>query len=608
MEVNLAIFFPPYVALKDRFYSPTPVEYAFLDQLKKLDDSFFIFFKPFINGDRPTIVICKSNSGILLIEVNDWVLEDYFISSRGDWHNRIDPELSILSPFQRLNGFKKNIYNLFIEEFYSKGYFNSSTVPSFKSLTYFHNTKKSLLDSFLNPDLDDSFYNKYHSDLSSHTFCTSDSFNIKDIIQNFSANEHFEKHIYNKILRFLKPPFHPHTEGTQDYLFSKIQEQLSQSSQVHRKIKGFAGSGKTLVLAKRAVNALKRTKEPVLILTFNITLINYILDKIDSFKEDFDRANFEVINYHQFFNSQALNYNLKVHSLSAYSNVNYFDSRSGTIKKYSAIFIDEGQDFQYIWFEVIKKYFLAENSEYVIFADEKQNIFKRTLESKKPKTNIVGAWDQKLNKSFRFTTKIAELAKAYQVHFYSKDYDIDEIELPDSTPQLAFEPIEYKWMDTTAESKDIYDLFMDFLNRRVIHPNDVCILSERINLLRELDRIIRLKSNELTVTTFESIETFALLNKKYKNNPPQDVLDDVRRSKKVNFTMNPGYTKLSTIHSFKGWEIDTLVLVIYEPDDKSLALNELVYTALTRCRNNLLIINLGIKRFDAFFTKYLANI
>ena len=603
----MALFYPKLNDLKDRFYSPTNEEYEFLNKLKSLDDSYLIFFKPFINGDRPNIVICKSDSGLLLLELNVWDLNDYFISARGAWHFKKDTNFSVLSPFQQLSGFLKNLYNLFIEEFQSLNYFNSSNVPYIKLYTLFNKTQHSSLLAFLDAKVSDKFYDSFKAELSSQYFSGYDNFNINDIVKLFKKDSHFEKVIFPQIIRFLNPPFHPSTEGRQDYNLSKIQEQLSQSFNVQRKIKGFAGSGKTLVLARRAINALIRTKKPVLILTYNITLVNYIRDKIQSFKVDFDPKDFEVINFHQFFNSQALNYKLKVHSLRAYSDTNYFDSIAYAIKKYSTILIDEGQDFQYVWFELLKKYFLAENSEYVIFADEKQNIFKRKLESKKPKTNIIGAWDQKLNKSYRLTTKIAELAKAYQIHFYSKDYEIDEIEYADDTPRLGFEPIEYYFLEGNASTQNIFEIIQEYLVRRVIHPNDVCILSERISLLRELeDKFIdELKQN--TITTFESLSIFSNLKVKYNNNIPKDILESHRRSKKIKFIMNPGYTKLSTIHSFKGWEINTLVLVIYEPDNKALALNELVYTALTRCRNNLLIINLGLKKFDTFFTKYLSN-
>ncbi len=601
----MAIFSPPYNVLQDRFYSPSSAEYSFLEKLQKLDDSYNIFYKPFINGDRPAIIICKQDSGLVLVEVNTWDLRDYFISSRGDWHYKYDHKHSVFSPFQRLSGYIKNIFNLFIEDFRLQNFSKPSSVPYFKLLTYFHNATDAELKKFLDPELEDRFYNKYATELASQNYFGNDNFSLEQISKLFSKHQHFEKTIYPLIIRFLNPPFHPHTEGTQDYTFTKIQDQLSQSASVHRKIKGFAGSGKTLVLAKRAVNALKRTKKPVLILTYNITIVNYIREKIDSFKEDFERVNFEVINYHQFFNSHAFNLGIKVRSLSAYSNINYFDYVSKHIIKYDTILIDEGQDFEYNWFEIIKKYFLANDSEYVIFADEKQNIFKRKLENKKPKTNIVGAWDQKLNKSFRLTTKIAELAKAYQVYFYSKDYEIDEIEVQSETPQLGFEPIQYIMFSKDEYVENIFQSVKTYLSHHNIHPNDVCILCERISLLRQLNDLIQSDLHEKSITTFESSAVYNLLLAEFKKRIPKEVLDDVRRSKKINFIMNPGYTKLSTIHSFKGWEINTLVLVIYEPDDKSLALNELVYTALTRCRNNLLVINLGIKKFDTFFSNYI---
>ena len=74
---------------------------------------------------------------------------------------------------------------------------------------------------------------------------------------------------------------------------------------------GPAGSGKTLILAQRAVNAHKRTSGNILILTYNITLRNYILDKISVVKDGLSRKNFGILNYHNFFNIEANNYGLK---------------------------------------------------------------------------------------------------------------------------------------------------------------------------------------------------------------------------------------------------------------------------------------------------------
>ena len=72
--------------------------------------------------------------------------------------------------------------------------------------------------------------------------------------------------------------------------------------------------------------------------------------------------------------------------------------------------------------------------------------------------------------------------------------------------------------------------------------------------------------------------------------------------------MKTGTIKLSTIHSFKGWEIKTLFLFIeQEEDDKEFTNAELVYTALTRAKRNLIVFNLGNKKYDEFFRGEIQN-
>ena len=77
-------------------------------------------------------------------------------------------------------------------------------------------------------------------------------------------------------------------------------------------------------------------------------------------------------------------------------------------------------------------------------------------------------------------------------------------------------------------------------------------------------------------------------------------LNELRRIRKRIFFLNPGIMKLCTVHSFKGWEINTVVLIL-EPQEKSESQDELIYTAITRSKSNLLVINLGNDRYHAFF-------
>jgi ATP-dependent exoDNAse (exonuclease V) alpha subunit len=66
--------------------------------------------------------------------------------------------------------------------------------------------------------------------------------------------------------------------------------------------------------------------------------------------------------------------------------------------------------------------------------------------------------------------------------------------------------------------------------------------------------------------------------------------------------MNTGLIKLSTIHSFKGWEVDSLFLIL-EPEntEDSFTNDELIYTAITRCKHNLFILDSGNSKYSSFF-------
>jgi ATP-dependent exoDNAse (exonuclease V) alpha subunit len=68
--------------------------------------------------------------------------------------------------------------------------------------------------------------------------------------------------------------------------------------------------------------------------------------------------------------------------------------------------------------------------------------------------------------------------------------------------------------------------------------------------------------------------------------------------------MGDGRLKMSTIHSFKGWELLNIVLFIpAKAPETNKRLDALVYTALTRTRENLIILNAN-KRYNNFGEKF----
>lgn len=356
-------------------------------------------------------------------------------------------------------------------------------------------------------------------------------------------------------------------------------------------------------MAKRAVNAHIRTGQKVLVLTYNLSLKNYIHDRISDVREEFYWSNFYVTNYHQFFKTQANNYNLEINNIGNWQDVNFFEKVKDSIQKFEVVLIDEVQDYLQSWIDIITKYFTHNETEFVVFGDEKQNIYNRQLdENNEPIVRrIPGAWNKTLNTSHRFSSNIGNIAIKFQKTVFNQKYNLDEINV---LSQLDFEKriIEYHTFDSYYTIQDLFDVVFDVLKRNEVHSSDAGILCSKVELLRELDFLIRTKKKEKTATTFESQEEF----EKIKSN--EKAIEKLRRIKKNHFWMKTGTIKLSTTHSFKGWEINTLFLIIEkEEDNKDFTNAELIYTALTRARKNLVVFNLGNKRYNEFFESEIQN-
>lgn len=260
---------------------------AFLDQA--LGDEYEVYFQPFLNGDRPDVVMRKG-SGVLVIEVKDWNLSHYSVDSNGNWYVHAGGRHRIKSPVEQVWTYRNNLFNLHIKHLLERQLENSKLFAVVACGVYFHRADQSQLDELcgqvghvelLTPD---SLTEENFERILCRTWLSKTSF-------------HFDDDLYKRFHRYLQ---HTRDQGKEPVPTPK-QKALSESRpDSQQKIRGVAGSGKTRVLARRAVNAHLRTGDRVLILTFNITLRNYIHDAISEIREDFSWSNFYIINYHQF--------------------------------------------------------------------------------------------------------------------------------------------------------------------------------------------------------------------------------------------------------------------------------------------------------------------
>ena len=585
----MAIFFPDFTNITNLKQKPTTGELHALNIFKELPDEYEIYFQPFINGYIPDIIVMRKSYGVLIIEIKDWNLMHYSIDGDDNWI-LIKESIPIKSPIKQVGAYKNDLFNLSIPTLLRGKIKNKKYYRIVQTAVYFHNASESTLDKYLKSD----------------PFCPvfgNDNFSIEDIKKDRNIirkhpDKLFNDDIFFEFQRILKPSFHT-LEQAKNITLSTKQKQLAISDRKQQKIRGVAGSGKTLVLAQRAVNSHVRHGEEGLILTFNITLRNYIHDNLNRVRAEFNWKNFHIIHYHAFIISETNNHNIEKID---FNNINLFERVKSKTKKYQSIFIDEIQDYQEEWIRIIKKYFLVDGGEFVVFGDEKQNIYDNQLDNnKKPNTTIKGAW-AKLSQSYRLSNKILKLAENFQSKFFVGKYELDKAIPKQLTLDFEQESIEYYKFYKNETIINLSEFIIDKLKENSIQPQDVCIISQSNSLLREIDYEIRITKGYKTCTTFETKE----MNEK----KPEEI-KTIRRNKRFNFWMNSGGIKISTVHSFKGWEINTLLLII---DTKSNhETDEIIYTALTRCRNRLFILNIDNTVYDDYFkeevpTQYIVEL
>ena len=139
------------------------------------------------------------------------------------------------------------------------------------------------------------------------------------------------------------------------------------------------------------------------------------------------------------------------------------------------------------------------------------------------------------------------------------------------------------------------------------------VLASSTKLLRNIDFNYRQITQEETEVTFVATEPYERLKRIHGVSDEQTAnwkfkrdFESVERTRKQLFTTDKRCLKISTIQSFKGWESPS-VIVILEDDFYSSSTSfrpmapETIYTAITRARENMYVINIGNNIYHDFF-------
>ncbi len=607
-------FFPTLDEIKTLHPQPTKGEWALLnflnDYLKKFPyEPFEVYYQPHWDGSLPDVVIMRKNHGVLIIEVKDWNLDLYKINDNYNWtclkpQGNTEPQ-NIKSPIAQAKYYKNLFYNTYSRTLAEKNFFNDKTYSLVESAVFFYVPSKDKVKNFFGD-----YAKEEKKVLSSDyiTLLTSDLLKSNGLENTCNSNyllklrsKFFDEEIYNELRRVLKPSEYSKFKNLPKTLNAKQKELVTSKADTKSKVRGPAGCGKTTVLAYRAVDAFVKKRTPVLILTFNITLCNYIRDCISAALNDLPN----IENKKRFFMKYFVIKHIHTF-LSNYDNVNVPLS-------YDTILVDEVQDYERGWMDFINKEILNPRGELVFFGDKDQDIYERRQMASIP---VRGNWNE-LKSTYRLRGKIADLARDFQIKFLSTSdnkFEPRQMELTLSEETVEFYPL-HKF-DIPA----IIKIFKD----NPVANDDVCIMSLYVKNGRLLDKVLR-DMKYKTITTFETEEAHREFKRRCEKSPKlipdlNKALRDMRRTAKVNFWMESGRIKLSTIHSYKGWGVDTEILLIGDDGTEKESFfdeengvfkyinSEIIYVAITRAVKKLIIINIGNDRtYDDFFSSWIKN-
>ena len=599
--------FPAEAEWKQVPICPTAGEQALFDFLKQhLDSSYELFMQPHVNGDQPDLVLLRQGSGCVIFEVKDWNLECYqYRSGEPCWQveDRAGNSGEKLSPFQQVKNYKDHLFEYHVEGLMAKKVLDPRIYGTVQCVVYFHNASEAQLKNFVGEA-----WGKETKYIAAWGKDSLHAGSLQRLLGKYSNRPScfFNEEVYKKMRRVFAPAFHSSAAGREFVLDAKQRKLAISEAGKRTKVCGVAGGGKTLVLARRAVSAYKRTGKRVLILTYNITLRNYIHDRLSEVREDFSWTNFEIMNYHMLV--QVYRNANGLRSLGI--NEEWVVREEEVRQQYDVILVDEVQDFEPAWIDTLHR-LVKPDGELVFFGDEKQNIYQRQLDQeKKPYTKLGGQWNL-LKKSHRLPSAVGSKAQAFFSEFLAKRYEAGEYEFV----QNLFDepPVIEAYQFPQIMPEELQEMILSFLEKRAVHDEDCCILSSKVESMRTLDAMLRRKGMRTSIT-FETYEEWKQLKQKFQVSDGDPRLKEachkIRKSRKYHFWAGNGSVKLSTTHSFKGWEVHTLFLIIggdgLADDPAEKASDELIYTALTRTRQNLIIISLGENKYNDFLRQHLG--
>lgn len=604
-----------------------------------LPDDYLVYYEPEIYGRRPDFVIIGPDLGLIVLEVKDWTLNTIVQATKDEWviFGRNQQQSIVQNPYKQaeeytfhIMNYLKHDQNLINQN--GKNKFNLKFPCGygvvFTRLKTTDLTRHSLYN-VISPQfcLARNEIDPEDEDFSEEIF-------IEKLINMFKINFRLRESLTDYEINVIRHKLFPevrisHTEKEpvpyQDQILLSMhnlktmdihQENYAKNiGDKNRLIRGVAGSGKTLILATRA--ALLARENPdwnILILCYNISLSRYLEQlielKVSEIKQEGEQGSLfesknknkgkiEVFNFHAF-----LKHKLKITDEQIPNLIKSLSQNNRLIEKYDAILIDEGQDFEQEWLQLVSYLLNPDTQSLLLVEDRAQDIYKRKRSYLKDTGLDFRGRSKILSINYRNTQQIVRFAwDFYQNNSLLKNKVVEqsfegEIIAPKSTLRKGPEPFIYKGKDFNDEMSKVIQIIKRIHEKHKVPYDEMVILY----------RVKRVSDNYYIDTILSSL--------KQANIPHYWISEDA--NSKRNYLKNDGKVKISTIESSKGLDfqavfivnVDNMPFKRVEDENREAAL---LYIAMTRAHKYLTLSYSGESKFTKYFdqiiqqTEYIQN-
>jgi hypothetical protein len=499
--------------------------------LKKLPDDYIAYYEPLVSNRRPDFILIGPDIGILVIEVKGWYIGD--IIQANDAEVTIEDDIPRIEshPLAQARDYMWKLSRecqhnpLFSQLVHREGKYKGKFMFPFGHMVILSNITLDQLKKHPNGDMSQVFRqaNTITRDRLIQLENESPEEVKQEILKHFEPFWRFEPLNQDQI-KIIRAVIHPEIrvkpigspipnekidfdkENQNLKILDLRQERYAQKiGDGHRIIYGVAGSGKTIILIRKA--KLLHEEKPdfkILVLCYNVMLREVLLRE---FKDDYPRI--DVFNFdgwarnngvRRFFDEPT---ETDEQLGERFSEV--LKSKHGDYRKYDAILIDEGQDFPPNWFTCVLSALKDPNDgDLLIVLDEYQSIKqKREYKWKDIGINVQGGNRSShvklgLDQNYRNTRQILELAHHFAVISPSQSMDSFKV-LPSCARRDGVRPVLVKCHNHGDEGLRTVEYVRQLLSPVKVtdeqpfglHPEDIGIVYPRSslddkNIIREI--------------------------------------------------------------------------------------------------------------------------